>query len=58
VSIVHSLEGKESGINVLHLASLQTANTFIDPELSARVLGYDVGGLDEAFQKTVQACKR
>lgn len=58
VLLAHLLEGKESGINVLHLASIQTANTFIDPEPSARALGYDIGGLDDAFRKTVRACKR
>jgi len=58
VSIVHMLEGKESGINTLHLASIQTTNTFIDPEPSARALGYDINGLDDAFQKTIRACKR
>jgi dihydroflavonol-4-reductase len=51
------LKGKESGLDYLHFASLQTANTFIDPEPSSRALGYDPGGLDGAFRKTVEACR-
>jgi dihydroflavonol-4-reductase len=56
VWLVDKLKGKESGLDYLYFASLQTANTFLDPEPSSRALGYDPGGLDEAFRKTVEAC--
>ncbi len=57
VWLVDGLKGKESGLDYLHFAALQTANTFIDPEPSNRALGYDPGGLDDAFRKTVKACQ-
>jgi dihydroflavonol-4-reductase len=56
VWLVNKLKGKESGLDYLHFAALQTANTFIDPEPSSRALGYDPSGLDDAFRETVEAC--
>ena len=57
VWLPHLLEGKEGGLSLLHFAPLQTANTFLDPEPSSRALGYEPNGLDDAFRKTVEACK-
>jgi dihydroflavonol-4-reductase len=52
----HQLKGKQSGLNQRYFASLQTAETYIDPELSRRALGYELDNLDEAFKETVEAC--
>jgi hypothetical protein len=38
-----------------HLSSLQTANTFIDPQISQAELGFELDDLDEAFSETVRA---
>lgn len=57
VGLFHFLEGRESGLNVFHLAPIQTSNTFLDPGPSSSALGYNLGGLDGAFNKTVAACK-
>ena len=55
--LVHQIQGKESGLDSRYFASLQTAETFLDPLPSKQALGYETGGLDKAFQKTVKACK-
>jgi nucleoside-diphosphate-sugar epimerase len=52
----HQLKGKQSGLNQRYFASLQTAETYIDPELSRRALSYELDNLDEAFKETVEAC--
>ncbi len=56
VLLSHQLQGKESGLNLRHFAALQTAKTFVDPEISRRALGFEVDVLDDAFRKTVEAC--
>lgn len=56
VKILHSLQGRESGLNPLQFISLQTAETYIDPGLSQSALGYESGGLDAALLETVQLC--
>ncbi len=53
---LHKLQGIESGLDPIQFIKLQTAETFIDPELSRSVLGYELGGLDEALQDTVKVC--
>ncbi len=58
VLLVHRLQGKEGGLNLRYFAPLQTAETFLDPESSQKALGYEMDDLDEAFQKTVGACKK
>ena len=55
--LFHELQGREGGLDPRHFAPLQTAETFLDPETSKRLLGYDTDDLDDAFQKTIQACK-
>lgn len=57
VWLVDRLTGKESGLDYLHFASLQTANTFIDSDPSRRALSYHVDDLDDAFRQTVEACR-
>lgn len=49
---------KEGGLDLRHLAALQTANTFFDAHIAADQLGYTPTGLDEAFRETVDACPR
>ncbi len=56
VWIYHELQGKEGGLDMRRFATLQTAETFVDPEISRRALGFELDGLDDAFQKTVAAC--
>ncbi len=53
---LHKLQGIESGLDPIQFIKLQTAETFIDPELSRSVLGYELGGLDEALKDTVKVC--
>lgn len=52
----HQLKGKEGGLNLRYFASLQTAETYIDPELSRQALGYELDNLDESFKETAGAC--
>ncbi len=52
----HSLRGKESGLDPAHLADIQTAETFFDPEPARRALGFAQGNLQAAFAETVKAC--
>jgi dihydroflavonol-4-reductase len=57
VKLLHRLQGKEGGLDPVHLLELQSINTFFDPEPSRRALGYGSGGLDRAFVETVEACR-
>lgn len=50
------LKGKESGLDPLSYVKVQTANTFFDPTPSRQALGYSRGGLEQAFEDTVEAC--
>ena len=54
--LLHQLQRKEMGLDPRYLAPLQATETFIDPEQSRQALGYETGGLDLAFRKTVLAC--
>ncbi len=56
VLLSNNLKGIESGLNFRHFAPLQTAKTYIDPDLSSKALGYELDDLDLAFQETVKAC--
>jgi dihydroflavonol-4-reductase len=49
----HQLLGREAGLDPRHFASLQTAETFLDPRPAQEAIGYQIGGLDQAFQETV-----
>lgn len=53
---LHHLRGLESGLDPVQFIRLQTAETFIDPEISRRVLEYRLGGLEEALNDTVEVC--
>ncbi|PKH46138.1 epimerase [Dehalococcoides mccartyi] len=53
---IHRLQGRESGLDPVSYITLQTRNTFFDPILSRKALGYGQGGLDTALKDTVDAC--
>lgn len=55
VRTYHSMRGKESGLDPVALVELQTRETFFDPSISKRQLGYRGGRLDDAFERTVVA---
>lgn len=57
IKVQHFFQGREGGLDPVALIKLQTAMTFFDPTPSRQALGYGKGGLDEALQKTVEACK-
>ena len=56
VQWVHQLMGKESGLNPVEFTKIQTRNTYFDPTPSRKMLGYGLGGLDDALRDTVRAC--
>jgi dihydroflavonol-4-reductase len=51
----HFLQGSQSGLDMRHFSSIQTANSFIDPQISQAELGFELDDLDEAFSDTVRA---
>jgi len=53
---MHNLQGTEGGLYLLQFTTLQTKQTFLDPEISKKELGYQFSDLDEAFRETVKAC--
>lgn len=55
--LIHQIQGREAGLDLRYFAELQSAETFLDPQSSNEALGYQTGGLDEAFQETVESCK-
>lgn len=57
VKLFHHLQGKEGGLNLRYMAQLQTAQTFIDPEIARQALGIELDDLDDAFRKTAAACQ-
>ena len=58
VKLQHRLRGRESGLDPVRFAAIQTRNTFFDPAPAAEELGYGRGNLEEAFKATVEACLR
>jgi len=58
VQLQHRLRGRESGLDPVRFAAIQTRNTFFDPAPAAEELGYGRGNLEEAFKNTVKACLR
>jgi nucleoside-diphosphate-sugar epimerase len=58
VELHHRLRGRESGLDPVRFAAIQTRNTFFDPAPAAEELGYGRGNLEEAFKDTVEACLR
>ncbi len=57
LEIVHSLRGKQSGLNPVQLVKLQTAMTFFDPVSAQQVLHFGSDDLDRALQRTIEACE-
>ncbi len=53
---IHAMQGRESGLHAAHFARVQTSRAFFDIEESRGVLGYSVGGLENAWRETVAAC--
>ena len=53
---LHTLQGKESGLHASHFSRVQTSRAFFDPAESRDVLGYQTGGLAEAWRETVAGC--
>jgi len=58
VELQHRLRGRESGLDPVRFAAIQTRNTFFDPAPAAEELGYGRGNLEQAFKDTVEACLR
>jgi len=58
VKLQYRLRGKESGLDPVKFAAIQTRNTFFDPSSSAKELGYNRGNLQKALEDTVKACLR
>ena len=55
VKLLHQVQRRESGLDPVEFVRLQTRETFIDLTLSS-VLNYELGGLDDSLQETVQIC--
>lgn len=56
VWLKHRLARRESGLNPLFLADLQTRRTFFDPEVARRELRFETSDMPRAFRDTVAAC--
>jgi dihydroflavonol-4-reductase len=56
LKLVHSIQGKEGGLDPMHLLDLQANETFFDPESARQALGFQHGDLKQAFADTVAAC--
>jgi dihydroflavonol-4-reductase len=54
----YQFQGREGGLDPRYFASLQMAETFLDPRPSQEALGYQTGGLDQAFQETILSCRK
>ncbi|MGV7975385.1 MAG: NAD(P)H-binding protein [Anaerolineaceae bacterium] len=55
VALMHRLQGRESGLDLVPFVELQTRLAFLDLDYSARALGYAHAELEPDFVKTVQA---
>lgn len=51
-------QGKQSGLDAPSFVEVQTRETFMDPDYSADLLGYEHGDFDRALRDTVEACKK
>ncbi len=56
VKMWHRIRGLEGGLDPSEFTKLQTRETFFDPQPAQRALGFQGGGLDEAFRETIQGC--
>lgn len=54
--VVHSMKGKESGLEPVAYIDIQTQNTFFNPEEAIKTLGYKTGGLREAIERSIKGC--
>jgi len=55
VRLMHRLQGRESGLDLVPFVELQTRLAFLDPDYSIRALGYAHTDLEPDFVKTVRA---
>jgi len=55
VALMHRLQGRESGLDLVPFVELQTRLAFLDLDYSARALGYAHAELEPDFVNTVQA---
>ena len=58
VELQHRLRGRESGLDPVRFAAIQTRNTFFDPAPAADELGYGRGNLEQAFTVFLKASSR
>ena len=56
LSLMHMLQGKESGLEPVAFIDLQTKETFIDSEEARAELGYSMEDLTSALVETIRAC--
>ena len=56
LSLVHTLQGKESGLEPVAFIDLQTKETFIDSEEIREELGYSMENITSALVETINAC--
>jgi hypothetical protein len=54
--LLHTFQGRESGLDVRYFLPLQTAETFLDSQTSQKTLGFVSASLEEALQDTIRAC--
>lgn len=57
LKLIHTLKGRESGLEPVRFIDLQTRNTFIDLEDVRTELGYAHEDLDNALLDTIKACQ-
>ncbi len=56
LEISFKIKGKESGLDTVSFVDLQTRNTFMDPDESSSLLGYQHANFDQALKETIEAC--
>lgn len=56
VQLFHLVKGLEGGLKPDAFLKLQTCETFFDPSVAQKALGFAGGGLDEAFKETIRGC--
>jgi nucleoside-diphosphate-sugar epimerase len=56
VKLLHLVRGLEGGLKPGEFLKLQTRETFFDVVEAQKALGFEGGGLDEAFRETIRGC--
>lgn len=56
VSFFFKVSGKQTGLNLFHFISTQSANTYLDTEDSMKVLKYSKSNIQKAIDDTVRSC--